>query len=101
MNLSKVGDLSLFKEVYGEYANYIINYIEDLNKVFKFGDDYSLYIPEVKFLSEEVLVSNSFSLYDYPNIYFVGDALSARGIAVSAGQGVFAASGIFQSLSEE
>jgi uncharacterized FAD-dependent dehydrogenase len=41
MNLSRVGNLNLFKEVYGEYADYIINYIEDLNKVFKFGDDYS------------------------------------------------------------
>jgi uncharacterized FAD-dependent dehydrogenase len=93
MNLSKVGDLSLFKEVYGEYANYIINYIEDLNKVFKFGDDYSLYIPEVKFLSEEVLINyNNLSLIDYPNIHFIGDSLSSRGIAVSAAQGILAGS---------
>lgn len=93
MNLSKVGDLFLFKEVYGEYAEYIISYIEDLNKVFKFEDDYSLYIPEVKFLSEEVLVNyEDLSLVDYPNIHFVGDSLSSRGIAVSAGQGVLAGS---------
>ncbi len=93
MNLSKVGDLSLFKEVYGEYAEYIINYIEDLNKVFKFEDDYSLYIPEVKFLSEEVLVNyEDLSLVDYPNIHFIGDSLSSRGIAVSAAQGVLAGS---------
>ena len=90
MNVVSVGNLNLFKEVYGEYADYIINYIEDLNKVFNFGNDYSLYIPEVKFLSEEVLVNyNDLSLIDYPNIHFVGDSLSSRGIAVSAGQGVY------------
>ena len=90
MNVVSVGNLNLFKEVYGEYADYIINYIEDLNKVFNFGNDYSLYIPEVKFLSEEVLVNyNNLSLIDYPNIHFVGDSLSSRGIAVSAGQGVY------------
>ena len=89
MNVVSVGDLNLFKEVYSEYADYIINYIEDLNKVFNFGNDYSLYIPEVKFLSEEVLVNyKDLSLIDYPNIHFVGDSLSSRGIAVSAGQGV-------------
>jgi uncharacterized FAD-dependent dehydrogenase len=90
MNVISVGDLNLFKEIYGEYADYIINYIEDLNKVFNFNDDYSLYIPEVKFLSEEVLVNyNNLSLIKYPNIHFVGDSLSSRGIAVSAAQGVY------------
>lgn len=90
MNVVSVGDLNLFKEVYNEYTDYIINYIEDLNKVFNFGDDYSLYIPEVKFLSEEVLVNyNDLSLVNYPNIHFVGDSLSSRGIAVSAAQGVY------------
>jgi uncharacterized FAD-dependent dehydrogenase len=96
MNVISVGNLDLFKEVYGEYADYIINYIDDLNKVFKFNDDYSLYIPEVKFLSEEVLVNyDDLSLIDYPNIHFVGDSLSSRGIAVSAGQGVYCVSSIF------
>lgn len=90
MNLKQLNNLDLFKEIYGEYAQYIINFIEDLNKVFKFEGDYSLYIPEVKFLSEEVLVDyNNLSLIDYPNIYFCGDSLSARGIAVSAAQGIY------------
>lgn len=90
MNVISVGNLDLFKEIYKEYADYIINYIEDLNKVFNFGDDYSLYIPEVKFLSEEVLVNyDDLSLVDYPNIHFVGDSLSSRGIAVSACQGLY------------
>jgi uncharacterized FAD-dependent dehydrogenase len=90
MNVISVGNLDLFKEVYGEYADYIINYIDDLNKVFNFRDDYSLYIPEVKFLSEEVLVNyDDLSLINYPNVHFVGDSLSSRGIAVSAAQGVY------------
>jgi uncharacterized FAD-dependent dehydrogenase len=90
MNLVELSDLDKFKEIYGEYAQYIINFVEDLNKIFKFEDDYSLYIPEVKFLSEEVLVNyNNLSLIDYPNIYICGDSLSARGIAVSAAQGLY------------
>lgn len=89
LNLVELSNLDLFKEIYGEYAQYIINFIEDLNKVFKFEGDYSLYIPEVKFLSEEVLINyNNLSLIDYPNIHFCGDSLSARGIAVSAAQGL-------------
>ena len=96
MNVFSVGDLNLFKEIYGGYADYIIEYIEDLNKVFNFGDDYSLYIPEVKFLSEEVLVNYSdLSLIDFPNIHFVGDSLSSRGIAVSAAQGVYCVRNIY------
>jgi uncharacterized FAD-dependent dehydrogenase len=95
MNVFSVGNLDLFKEVYGEYADYIINYIEDLNKVFHFENDYSLYIPEVKFLSEEVLVNyNDLSLIDFPHVHFVGDSLSSRGIAVSAGQGVYCVSNL-------
>jgi uncharacterized FAD-dependent dehydrogenase len=95
MNVFSVGNLGLFKEVYGEYADYIINYIEDLNKVFHFENDYSLYIPEVKFLSEEVLVNyNDLSLVDFPHVHFVGDSLSSRGIAVSAGQGAYCVSNL-------
>jgi uncharacterized FAD-dependent dehydrogenase len=95
MNVISVESLDLFKDVYGEYADYILNYIEDLDKIFKFDKDYSLYIPEVKFLSEEVLVDyKNLSLIDYPNVYFVGDSLSSRGIAVSAAQGVYAASSL-------
>jgi uncharacterized FAD-dependent dehydrogenase len=92
MNVVSVGDLSMFNETYDEYAQYILNYIDDLNKVFKFENDYSLYIPEVKFLSEEVLVNyNDLSLIEYPHIHFCGDSLSSRGIAVSAAQGVYIA----------
>jgi uncharacterized FAD-dependent dehydrogenase len=91
MNLVELDDLTLFHEAYGEYAQYILNYIDNLNEVFKFGDDYGIYIPEVKFLSEEVKVRyNDLSLVDYPNVHFVGDSLSSRGIAVSAAQGILA-----------
>ena len=90
MNVVSVGNLDLFKQVYVEYADSIINYIDDLNKVFNFEDDYSLYIPEVKFLSEEVLTNyDDLSLIKYPNIHCVRDSLSSRGIAVSAAQGVY------------
>jgi hypothetical protein len=40
-------------------------------------------MPEVKYLSPEVKVDyKDLSLIDYPNVHFVGDALSARGITV-------------------
>lgn len=95
LNLIEIDSLDIFKDAFGEYAEYIINYINDLDKVFKFGNDYSLYIPEVKFLSEEVLVNyNDLSLVDFPNVHFVGDSLSARGIAVSAAHGIFSTSTI-------
>lgn len=91
MNLVELDNLDIFKEAYGEYAQYFIDFIDDLNKVFNFSNDFSLYIPEVKFLSEEVLVSYSdLSLIDYPNIHFIGDSLSARGIAVSMAQSLLA-----------
>jgi uncharacterized FAD-dependent dehydrogenase len=91
LNVTQLNNLDTFKDAYGDYAGYIIDFISDLNKVFGFGDDYGIYIPEVKFLSEEVLVNyKDLSLVDYPNVHFVGDSLSSRGIAVSACQGVLA-----------
>lgn len=97
LNVYELDNLDYFQKVYGEYADHIINFISDLNKVFEFGDDYGIYIPEVKFLSEEVLVNyEDLSLVDYPNIHFIGDSLSARGIAVSASQGLLCASSILK-----
>lgn len=99
INVIELDNLDLFKEVYKEYAEYIINFIYDMNKIFKFEDDYGIYIPEVKFLSEEVLVNyKNLSLIDYPNIYFGGDSLSARGIAVSAAQGLLIGEGILNEV---
>tara|TARA_R110000822_G_scaffold35563_2_gene100220 strand:- start:1064 stop:2371 length:1308 start_codon:yes stop_codon:yes gene_type:complete len=88
----KVTNLGLFKHVMGEYAKYIIDFIDQMNKVFEFGDDYGFYAPEVKYLSPEPLVNyKDLSLNEYKNIHFVGDALSARGITVSGAHGIYVA----------
>ena len=47
------------------------------------------------------IVANDLSLEDYPNIYFVGDALSARGITVSGAQGTYVAESILKSKVED
>lgn len=88
--------LDIFKGAFGEYSNYILNFIEDLKKVFPLlGDDWGIYIPEVKYLSDEVKVDYSnLSLIDYPNVYFVGDSLSARGISISSAQAIYATENI-------
>jgi uncharacterized FAD-dependent dehydrogenase len=64
-----------------------------MKKVFPtLKDDWGIYIPEVKYLSPEVKVNyNDLSLIDYPNVHFVGDALSARGITVSGAQAIYVA----------
>lgn len=91
-----VDNLELFNEVLGEYAQYILNFITDLGKVFpEMGNNWGIYVPEVKYLSPEPLVNyNDLSLSEYPDIYFAGDALSARGITCSAAQGIYIAEGI-------
>jgi uncharacterized FAD-dependent dehydrogenase len=51
-----------------------------------------VYIPEVKYLSPEPLVNyDDLSLNKFPNVHFVGDALSARGITVSGAQAIYVA----------
>jgi len=88
----KVDTLDIFKEAMGEYADYILDFIDQMNEVFEFGDDWGMYIPEVKYLSPEPLVDyKNLALVDYPNVHFVGDALSARGITVSGAQGIYVA----------
>ena len=80
----------------GDYALYIEDFIEDMKKVFPtLGNDWGIYMPEVKYLSPEPLVRyDDLSLVGYPNIHFVGDALSARGITVSGAQGIYVAESI-------
>ena len=88
----KVDSLDIFKNAMNKYADYIINFIDDMNKVFEFGDDWGMYIPEVKYLSPEPLVNyTDLSLNEFPNVHFVGDALSARGITVSGAHGIYVA----------
>ena len=92
VKLFKVTNLGLFKYVMEDYAQYIINFIDQMNEIFEFGDDYGFYAPEVKYLSPEPLVDyTNLALTEYPNVHFVGDALSARGITVSGAQGIYVA----------
>ena len=86
----QIDSLDIVRQGMGEYWNYIEDFIEDMKKVFPtLGDDWGVYVPEVKYLSPEPLVYPSdLALVDYPNVHFVGDALSARGITVSGAQGI-------------
>jgi uncharacterized FAD-dependent dehydrogenase len=94
---TKVGNLDVFKNAFGEYADYIINFIDNMNSVFNFGDDWGMYIPEVKYLSPEPLVNyDDLSLTEYTNVHFVGDALSARGITVSGAHGIYVAESLLK-----
>jgi len=83
--------LQTVSEYFQGYFEYIVDFIEDMKKVFpSLQDDWGIYIPEVKYLSPEVKVDyKNLSLIDYPNVHFVGDALSARGITVSGAQGIY------------
>ena len=94
----QVDSLSIFKEAYGEYANYIINFIENMKNILPdLKDDWGIYIGEVKYLSPEPLVNyTNLALTDYPNVHFVGDALSARGITVSGAHGIYVAEYLLQ-----
>jgi uncharacterized FAD-dependent dehydrogenase len=86
------------REVMGGYFQYVEDFIEDMKKVFPtLGDDWGIYIPEVKYLSPEVKVNyKDLSLIDYPNVHFVGDALSARGITVSGAQAIYVAENLIK-----
>ena len=83
----------LFDALGEEYAQYIEDFITNMQIIFpEMGDDWGIYMPEVKYLSPEPLVNyNNLSLTEYPNVYFVGDALSARGITVSGAHGIYVA----------
>jgi uncharacterized FAD-dependent dehydrogenase len=82
--------LDQVRKAFGGYFEHIENFIDDMNKIFEFGDDWGMYIPEVKYLSPEPLVNyNNLALANFPNVHFVGDALSARGITVSGAQGIY------------
>ena len=90
-------------DAYGEYAQYIIDFIEDMKKVFPtLGDDWGMYMPEVKYLSPEPLVDyKTLALTEAPDVHFVGDALSARGITVSGAQGIYVAEEIIENFKQE
>ena len=81
----------LFNALGEEYAQYIEDFITNMQTVFpEMGDDWGIYMPEVKYLSPEPLVDyTNLALTEYPNVHFVGDALSARGITVSGAHGIY------------
>jgi len=89
----RLTELSKVEEIFQGYFSYITDFIDDMKKVFPtLEDDWGIYIPEVKYLSPEPLVNyNDLSLTKYPNVHFVGDALSARGITVSGAHGIYVA----------
>ena len=82
---------SLFDALGEENAQYIEDFITEMAIVFPtLKDDWGIYMPEVKYLSPEPLVNyRNLSLTKFPNVHFVGDALSARGITVSGAQGIY------------
>jgi uncharacterized FAD-dependent dehydrogenase len=92
----QIDNLSGVENVMGEYWTYIMDFIEDMKKVFPtLKDDWGIYIPEVKYLSPEPLVDyKNLALNQFDNVHFVGDALSARGITVSGAQGTYVAEDI-------
>jgi uncharacterized FAD-dependent dehydrogenase len=93
-----VNSMDSLYDALGDHAFYIEDFIEDMKKVFPtLGNDWGIYMPEVKYLSPEPLVDyNNLSLNDYSNVYFVGDALSARGITVSGAQGTYVAESLIK-----
>ena len=92
MEVHQISTLKEVGDIMGEYWEYIVDFITDMKTVFPtLRNDWGIYIPEVKYLSPEPLVYYSdLSLVDYPDVHFVGDALSARGITVAGSQGILA-----------
>ena len=93
VSATKIENLDVVKDAFQGYYNYIEDFINDMKKVFPtLKDDWGIYIPEVKYLAPEPLVNyEDLSLTKYPNVHFVGDALSARGISVSGAHGTLVA----------
>ena len=89
--------LEHFKEGYGKYANYILEFIEDLNRIFKVNNDYILYLPEIKYISNTIIFKNEdFSLLDYPDVHIQGDNGMSRGIWIASISGLFVAESILK-----
>ena len=91
-----VNSMDILYDAIGEYALHIEDFIEDMKRVFPtLGNDWGVYMPEVKYLSPEPLVNyDNLALTRFPEVHFVGDALSARGITVSGAQGIYAVESI-------
>ena len=93
VSATKIDNLDVVKDAFKGYYKYIEDFINDMKKVFPtLKDDWGIYVPEVKYLAPEPLVNyEDLSLTKYPDVHFVGDALSARGISVSGAHGTLVA----------
>ena len=93
VSATKIENLDVVKDAFQGYYSYIEDFINDMKKVFPtLKDDWGIYVPEVKYLAPEPLVNyEDLSLTKYPDVHFVGDALSARGISVSGAHGTLVA----------
>jgi uncharacterized FAD-dependent dehydrogenase len=88
--------LEKFKEGYGKYSEYILEFIEDLNKTFNINNNYILYLPEVKYISNTIVFNNdNFSLVDHPDVHIQGDNGMSRGIWVAAVSGMYVSENLF------
>ena len=96
VSATKIENLDVVRDAFQGYFKYIDDFINDMKLVFPtLKDDWGIYVPEVKYLAPEPLVNYSdLSLTKYPNVHFVGDALSARGISVSGAHGTLVAENI-------
>jgi len=98
VSATKIDNLDVVKDAFQGYFKYIDDFINDMKLVFPtLKDDWGIYVPEVKYLAPEPLVNYSdLSLTKYPDVHFVGDALSARGISVSGAHGTLVAENILE-----
>lgn len=83
--------LDKFKEGFGKYSDYILEFIEDLNTTFKINNDYIIYIPEVKYISNTLVFNKDFSLIDHPDVFVQGDNGVSRGIWIAGCTGLYLA----------
>ena len=98
VSATKIDNLDVVRDAFQGYFRYIDDFINDMKLVFPtLKDDWGIYVPEVKYLAPEPLVNYSdLSLTKYPDVHFVGDALSARGISVSGAHGTLVAENILE-----
>jgi len=96
---SQISDADMIevRRTFEGYFRYIDEFIDGMKEIFPtLQDDWGMYIPEVKYLSPEPLVDyTNLALTKYPNVHFVGDALSARGITVSGAHGIYVAESLY------
>jgi len=103
VSATKIENLDVVKDAFQGYFKYIDDFINDMKLVFPtLKDDWGIYVPEVKYLAPEPLVNYSdLSLTKFPDVHFVGDALSARGISVSGAHGTLVAESIIKKYSQK